>query len=351
MKISDIDKNLVVKAAKGEDFAFVNILEYPFRIYGVSMYDGHPGFYRMPPEIASECNDGVNYLNMHTAGGRVRFSTDSSVIAIKAEMRELSKMPHMPFTGSCGFDLYRDTDGESAYVGTFVPPVEITDGYSSQLGTGSKKMCSYTINFPLYSGVTSLYVGFESGSTIAPGTDYEPILPIVYYGSSITQGGCASRPGNSYQAIITRKYNIDHINLGFSGSAKGEKAMSDYLSSIDMSVFVCDYDHNAPDVKHLRKTLAPLVENIRSANPDLPIIMMSRPQCRPSQDELERREVVKSVFEQYKSNGDNNIFFIDGTQIPLIFGADSTTVDNCHPNDLGFMCMARAVENILDSIF
>ena len=113
---------------------------------------------------------------------------------------------------------------------------------------------TFTINFPLYQGVNSLYIGLKEGSVIKEAPEYETTAPFVYYGSSITQGGCASRPGSAYQNILSRHLQWDHINLGFSGSCKGEDEMAYYIASLDMSVFVYDYDHNAPTVEHLKNT-------------------------------------------------------------------------------------------------
>lgn len=101
--------------------------------------------------------------------------------------------------------------------------------------------------------------------------------PVVYYGSSITQGACASRPGNCYESILSRRLDCDYINLGFSGSAKGEDAIVDYIIGLDMSVFVMDYDYNAPTPEHLEKTHSKMFKAIRAEHPTLPIIIMPRP--------------------------------------------------------------------------
>jgi hypothetical protein len=128
------------------------------------------------------------------------------------------------------------------------------DGYESVIRFETRRKREITINFPLYSSVSALYIGLEENAVVEPSAGYKNKKPMVFYGSSITQGACASRPGNSYANIVSRTLGIDHINLGFSGNAKGEQTMADYIASLDMSVFVYDYDYNAPDPEHLQNT-------------------------------------------------------------------------------------------------
>ena len=234
-------------------------------------------------------------------------------------------------------------------MGTFMPPMDIKDGYSSELYIGESGMREITVHFPLYSGVTGLELGFPSGSRIEKADPYETTVPVVYYGSSITQGGCASRPGNAYQNILSRMLSCDHINLGFSGSARGETCMAEYIAELSMSAFVLDYDHNAPTPEHLEATHCAFFNTIRAKNPALPVIMLSRPQPYPDKEEILRRDIVKRTYETAVRNGDENVYFVDGTEILKIFGGDSGTVDHCHPNDLGFYCMAKALEPVLKS--
>lgn len=353
MRIEEIDKNFKVTNSCGrDDVVFIDCLQKPIKVYGlIKPTESCDHFIRIPENIAHETNEGVEQLNVHTAGGRVKLKTNSPYLAIKAEMHSIGKMPHFALTGSAGFDLYKKENGEDRYMSTFFPPFDITDGFEGLLWLGGDEEKEVTVNFPLYSGVKSMKIGLKEGSTLNEAEDYSIEKPIVYYGSSITQGGCASRPGNSYQAIVSRKLNCNHINLGFSGSAKAEEIIGEYMSGLDMSVFVLDYDHNAPTTEHLRNTHERIFKQIRSKNPELPIIMMSRPQPRPSEDEKIRRDIVKNTYNNAIASGDNNVYFIDGEEMLKIFGGDSGTVDNCHPNDLGFMCMAEALIPCLRKIF
>ena len=344
MRIEDIDDNFRVKASGGEQTVFFDVSQPPFTVHGLLRDEN--GYYRLPYDVAAAANDGVEGLNLHTAGGRVRFRTDAGRIVLRAQMRSVTKMPHFALTGSAGFDLYAD----GVYRGTFVPPFDIETGYTAELYTGTEGVCEITVHFPLYSGVTKLELGFPEGSTLMKARDYAITRPVVYYGSSITQGGCASRPGNAYQNILSRLLSCDHINLGFSGSAKGENCMAEYIACLSMSAFVLDYDHNAPDPGHLKATHSAFFGIIREKQPDLPVFMLSRPQPVPCEDDIIRRDIVKRTYETAVKSGDRNVYFIDGTQMLTLFGGDSGTVDGCHPNDLGFYCMAKALEPGLGSI-
>ena len=178
----------------------------------------------------------------------------AALAAIRAVMPGKCLMPHMPFVGSSGFDVYVSEGEAWSYKGSLIPPTDRKGRYEALVHFGHREMREVTIHFPLYDNVEDLYVGIEPGASLEKGAKYRPVKPFICYGSSITQGGCASRPGNCYSNILSRKLNMDHINLGFSGNAKGEQVMADYIAQLPMSVFLMDYDHNAPSIPHLEAT-------------------------------------------------------------------------------------------------
>ena len=126
--------------------------------------------------------------------------------------------------------------------------------------------------------------------------------------------------------------------------------MAEYIANLRMSAFVLDYDHNAPTPSFLEQTHYPFFETVRTQNPQLPVILLSRPQPNPTAEDLIRRDIVKRTWETTVQDVDQNVYFIDGTQMLRLFGGDCGTVDNCHPNDLGFYCMAKALEPVLRSV-
>lgn len=340
MDISKIDKNFKVETnINRADIKFYDVKEEPFKIYGVSYENGY--FRRMPQEVAKTVNEGVEALNTNTAGGRIRFKTNSPYVAINTKINP-SRMPHMAFTGIMGFDLYVKKNGEWIYINTFKPTVDVKDGYEGEIELGDKSDKEILINMPLYCSVKELYIGLSEDAFVAEPETYKVQKPIVYYGSSITQGGCASRPGTSYQALVSAKLDCDYINLGFSGNAKGEDEIAEYIANLDMSMFVYDYDHNAPNLEHLENTHERMFNIIREKNPTLPILILSRPKYSLCNAEEERFEVIEKTYKNARINGDENVYIIKGTKLMELVGYEGT-VDNCHPNDMGFYSMAQAL--------
>jgi len=341
------------------DVRFREVREKPFDIYGLYEPQNEGVFLRMPDSVAEATSPSVRNLNKNTAGGRVRFCTDSRYVAIHAEMPYMYRADHFPRTGSSGFDLYVLEGAHYYYYGTYCPTIDADSKMlEGVINFPDRRLRQIMIHFPLYSQVEKLYIGLQQDAMLDHGRRYRYEKPVVYYGSSITQGGCASRPGTSYQAIIGVDHDCNYINLGFSGSAKGEPAIRDYIASLDMSVFVMDYDHNAPTVEHLKETHEPLYRAVRAAHPTLPIVMISKPETQwyiypdtvQAKSFPQRRAVVLETYMKALSEGDLNVRFIDGDS--LFEGAhhDACTVDGCHPNDAGFFRMADKIGHVVGAL-
>lgn len=345
--ISKLDKNFSLSApADIEKTDFYDINSEPFKIYGLPYGLSS----RLPENI--NISEPLRELSTNTAGGRIRFTTNSEFITVRVYVPGSCIMPHMPATGSLGCDMYIKEKTGYEYGGSFIPPSASNPGsYEATINTGSRKMRDITINMPLYNSVSSILIGLEKGAKLKKSPEYTHKVPIVFYGSSITQGGCASRPGNSYEAMLSRRFDFDYINLGFSGNAKGEQEVAELIAGLKMSAFVLDYDHNAPTPEHLKKTHRPFFETVRKENPDLPIIIATRPKVRLSDDETERRKIARSTYLAARRSGDKNVYFADGTKMFSKVGGDELcTVDGCHPNDLGFYGMYLLFGSILKKI-
>ena len=343
-EFSKIDKNFTIeKTIEKSGIRFYDALSSPFEINGVFYEDGK--FRRLPKDVAKSVSEGVYALHANTAGGRIRFRTNSTCVAINTKMSSIGKMSHFALCGSAGFDLYVANE----YKASFVPPFDISNGYEGTVKFDTAELREITINFPLYSDVNELYIGIDSESLVLEPLPYKIKKPIVYYGSSITQGGCASRPGNTYQGIISRELNADYVNLGFSGNAKAEKEISNYIKNLPMSAFIYDYDHNAPTNEHLASTHQRMFLEIREANPTLPIIIMSRPKYYLNDDDISRYEIIKSTYENAISRGDKNVYLIDGPSL-MRLAEGNGTVDGCHPTDLGFFSMAKEIIRVMNKI-
>lgn len=344
----EVDRNMIIETSIEEPgIKFHDVRQAPFNIYGFFDPYGQPYFRRLPADVAEATNPGVVKLSKESAGGRVRFSTDSSYVAIKAVMPILGRNSHTPLEASAGFDLYEDYPdfGESRYVKSFLPPYKSDGGYEQIIRLGSRKMRHFTINFPLHSCVKDLYVGIQEDATLGEGLKYRNTLPIVIYGSSIVHGTGATRPGLIYSNILTRRLNMDIFNLGFSGNAKGEDAITDYLSSLSMCIFICDYDHNAPNVEHLRSTHQRMYDRFRAVQPDTPYVIVSRPNIATNPATgIERRDIIIDTFRHARESCDRRIWYIDGESFFLGKTENDCTIDTVHPNDMGYSLMADGFE-------
>lgn len=343
-KLSDIDKNFAIDTSINRDnIAFHTLPTDEIQLFGV-FREGEK-FRRLPEEVAKTVSEGVHFLHANTAGGRIRFKTDSRYVALYASLPFVCQWANASLCGIAGFDIYADGEYVRSYVPDYTHPEELRGIVDFE----DKRMRNITINMPLYSDVGEVHVGLEDDCALSAPDPYKIDVPIVFYGSSITQGGCASRPGNAYQGFVSRALDADYINLGFSGNAKGEDEIADYVKGLKMSAFVYDYDFNAPDLAHLTSTHERMFLRVREANPTLPIIIMSKPKYKLAEADQARRDTIFKTYENALARGDENVYFISGTDLMeqcLMEG----TVDGTHPNDLGFYSMASKLIPLLRDI-
>ena len=338
-----IDKNFSTpKSVAREGLIYYDAKE--FDVYGVTHVDGI--YRRMPYEVAKRVSEQVALISTECAGGRVRFTTDSPYIAIFVKYRSVSKVPNYSYTATMGFDLY----AQKRYVGCFVPAMDTLDAFESVLDVGERgDLKEYILNFPVCSEIVELYIGVKQGCQIAKAPEYAVKKPVVFYGSSTTQGACASRPGNTYENMLSRALDCDYINLGFWGNAKGEEEMANYIAGLEMSAFVYDYDYNAPSVEHLSATHEKMFKIIRERNPNLPIVILSAPKYYLNEKDEKRRFIIETTYKNALSNGDTLVRFLSGREM-LEKVKDTALADNIHPGDNGFLCMAEHIENALKSL-
>ena len=356
MKIEEIDRNFRTATLDNKEVVYFDALKQPFALEGFPWYGQHRKLNRLPAYLTKEdVNEGALYLAQHTAGGAIRFRTNSRRIALKATLENSSDMNHMPRAGSAGFDLFKGSGTNRIHAGTAQPSRDQILLETMLVPENPDGMQEWLLNLPLYGGTSSVEVGLEPGAELEAPASHAVPKPVLFYGSSITQGGCASRPGNAYTSMLCRLVDAEQINLGFSGSGKGEIAVAEAIASLNLSAFVMDYDHNAPSVEHLRKTHEPFFRAIRAAHPELPVIFLSKcdiwegPGYREAD---ERRRIVRTTYENALAAGDSRVRFIDGE---TLFGKDSPyrswcTVDRCHPNDLGFFLMFQTVLPVLKEV-
>lgn len=342
LELSKIDKNMAFDTNIDlPDIDFVNIDEAPLDILGVWRYEDV--YIRVPRDVAEATNEGVaKELSYHLAGGRVRFMTDSPYVAIVYTFPNLNTYYHITRSCQSGIDMYVD----GVFGGVFAPTNDNDNRVEAiKHFDGEKKMREIVINLPAYNTINSMYIGLSKDSVMKKAQPYDK--RIVFYGSSITQGGCASRPGNAFATAVARKLNWDITNLGFSGNGRGETVMAEYIASLDMDIFVLDYDHNAPDSEHLKKTHKPFFDIIRNAHPDIPIIMMSKPDWRCDKCTHQRKAVIKSTYDAAIAAGDKNVYFIDGYTLWDEEDYHFCTVDGVHPSDYGMYRMYKKLMEVI----
>ncbi len=353
MGIERLDKNFIIPSALDlPDVRWYDVRKAPFKIYGLYKPETEERFRRMPKEVSSKVNEGVALFGEYPTGGRIRFKTNSKYIAIKVECKNEPMMGHICRVGMSGLDLYISESGEKHHFkNSFIPAWNVTDGFENYVYcSDGEKLLDCVINMPNYDYIDNLYLGFSDSATVESGEEYKHTTPVVFLGSSITQGGCASRPGNCYVNMLSRELDTDIINLGFSGSCRGEQILSDYVASLNMAVFVCDYDHNAPTPNHLRDTHLPLYKTFRAKQPETPIIFITKPDWINDPNAAARRQVVLDTYNYALEKGDKNVYFVDGKTLWEGLNPNDCTVDGCHPNDLGFFRMFEKICPVLEKL-
>ncbi len=354
--VAQYDQAMAVDNSSNEGLRYIPISQKPLRVSGFA-FTGKDGSLRRLPENAG-FSPGVAGLSEYTAGGRIDFRSNTKRIWVKVKLKNPSHMDHMPDTGSCGCDLYIGPAGRSYMLGTSRFQAGANE-YESRMhnyelpGT----MENFSINMPLYSGVESFLIGIDKEAELLPPAPFATDRPLVIYGSSITQGGCASRPGMAYPAILGRRFNQPVLNFGFSGNGKGETIVAEHLAMIDdPACYILDYEPNALPAG-IRQTLETFIDILRKKHPATPIFVMSslrfnREITITGSPDIQAKQLADSVkFQQSivrkkQRSGDKNIHFIHGGKIP---GKNwhEFSVDGCHQTDLGFFIIANKLENIL----
>ena len=327
---------------------YIDTRNAPFKLYGF-----YEPFRRVPESVALATSETVTRLHTMGPGARVRFRTNSDIIVIHADLSDDGATGSMPILATNSFEMYFVENGIHKFMGSFVPSQGPGKDYVECRLKATPEMHDVILYFPINSSVKNFYVGLREGSDLEEGGSYTYETPVLFYGSSIVHGIGAGRPGMNYPCQISRMLDTNIYNLGFGGGAKGEDAIIDFIAEQNMSVFVYDYDHNAPTVEHLAATHYNGYRTVRDAQPDLPIIMCSRPGYGSLRDLSgpARRDVIAATYERALAEGDKNVYFVDGKEVYADFFCDGCTVDGSHPTDYGFFVMANAVGAELEKIF
>jgi lysophospholipase L1-like esterase len=293
-------------------------------------------------------------IGQRSAGICARFVTNAAAIKVRWTLRmERLGTEGMGAGAVSGLDLYmRDDRGGWGWVGRASPSQHPTNEREMVAGL-REGWHEFMLYLPLYNGVESVAIGIAPDASLAkaPPRPADRRKPICVYGTSITEGGGASRPGMAYTAILGRRLDRPVINLGFSGNGPMELEVAQFLKELDAGVFVLDCLPNM-DAAQVKERTIPFVKILRQARPDTPIVLVENIIYQGSGFVAERRERAQSkntaleeVFRELSSSGMRNIFYVPGADL---LGQDGeATVDGTHPNDLGFMRMADVLEPVL----
>ena len=324
-----------------------------FLIEGTTILDSlkESPYDRLPISYKEKVREPVWDLSKASAGITVRFQSNSTSINLKWTVLNDFDMPHMAATGIKGIDLYTKYNNKWRYVTTAGALVGLKTYQNKSIPADNineyeliKNMTpefrEYKLFLPLYDGVTKLEVGIDSTASIEKASP-STVKPIVFYGTSITQGGCASRPGMAHTNIISRKLDVDCINYGFSGNGRMETPIVELISEIDASFYVIECLQNM-DSEQVSERVKPLVDIIRTKHPNTPIVLVENMMYTmafldQTQETrlIQENAALKNEYDKIIKSGTPNIFYIKDNKDFLV--DNEGTVDGVHLTDLGFL--------------
>ena len=308
---------------------------------------------RLPDRAEGVVRKPVWDLSRACAGVYASFETNSAALWARYTLRfPTLAMAHMPAVGVSGVDLYHHSGDKWLWGGANAPST--FPEVSCMLVNGTlQEQREYRLYLPLYNGIESLEIGVQTGTSIsaAPPASHKPI---VMYGTSIVQGGCASRAGMVHTSILGRRLNLPVINLGFSGNGQAEPEVAQLLSELDASVFVIDCLPNL-GAEQVKERIPGFLERIREAHPTVPIVLVehvpfqNQALMHHNRDRVaQMNRDLREIFESRAGAGDANLHYIPND---TLWGDDTeATVDAIHATDLGFLRMAEAMEPVLSRL-
>lgn len=331
---------------------FYNADKFP--LLGKISIETETVYERLPAYLKDITRPSLWNLGKNTAGLAVRFRSNSTQIASKWELTYNNEMNHMSLTGIKGLDLYALENDEWLFVNSARPTGKCNQ--TVVISNMDGKMREYILFLPLYDGVILLEIGVDSLSVICQPEIDLPVRqnPVICYGTSIFQGGCATRPGMAYTNILSRWLNREFINLGFSGNGKLDYEIAELISLSNAFIILLDFVPNV-GVKEIEEKMEIFYRIIRNKLPDVPIVFIENPEYPRSKFNLEEQRLIREknealnwVFNRLKQSGEKNIKLISSKGM---IGTDNeATVDGAHFTDLGFIRYAEHLLPFFDEL-
>ncbi len=322
-------------------------------IAGKGWQDTKLPFDRMPAKAESLLRKPVWNLSHNTAGVNIRFVSDATRLQVRWSLLNPSlALPHMPATGVSGLDLYVKHEGQWRWLAAGRPQSSPDNEATLFSGILPGKR-EYILYLPLYNGVSKVEMGIEPGTLLEP-IKADTTRPIVWYGTSITQGGCASRPGMAAGSILSRRINREIINLGFSGNGIMEPEIARLLAELDPAVYVLANQENMK-AEEVYTRATEFISILHQAHPETPIVLIesirvSNAFLMPAtnNDIIKKRQELQRAYQTLQMQGVKNLHYVYGD---VLLGSDGeATVDGVHATDLGFLRQADALEPLLSQI-
>ena len=326
-------------------------------IEGQGWKDVRSPYDRFPKRAEKTVPETVWGLSHCSAGLAVRFVTSASEIHCrwKLESGDLA-LSHMPATGKSGVDLYmRISRGKKnqnwRWMGIGRPTAQKNEGLIvTGIPAGKHEFMLY---LPLYNRVKSVEIGVPRNARVspAPARSAGRLKPVVFYGTSITMGGCASRPGMAYPAMIGRWLDRPIINLGFSGNGRMEPPVADLLSELDPAVYVIDCGPNLT-LALIAERKEPLVKKIRRAHPRVPIVLVESVEHQAAallpgvrRGWVSKNIALRNAYRRLIASGVKGLYYVKGDEL---YGRDGeATVDGIHATDLGFLRISEGLAPVI----
>jgi len=337
----------------GDAFSIIPVKSDTLKYYDGQMfpiigkYHSEKNYARFPIEYKNKVREEVWGLGQQSAGISIRFCTNASEITVRWTVTEDNIMDHMPFTGIKGVDLYAYVDDLWKYVNT--GRVKGKTSEYTLVKSRESVYREYLLNLPLYDGVESLSIGVNSSAVIT--SPKEKLLmenkPVVYYGSSIAQGGCASRPGMAFTNILARSMDRSFINMGFSGSGTFDLPVGEAMCEIDAALYVIDCNPNT-QTELIYERAVELVKLLKKKKPSIPVLLVEGfyyengfGDPRES-DQAKKNTELNRAYKTLKESGLKKLYYKKGEG--MIGDDHEGTVDGVHPNDIGMLRMAESLE-------
>lgn len=320
-----------------------------FPVEGQGWTDLEHRYDRLPARARAMVRAQLWDLSRNSAGLCVRFVTDASEISLHWRLSDARlAMEHMPATGVSGIDLYTRDGADWRWAGLARPmqPGENRQRLIKNIPSGPHE---YLLYLPFYNGIESFDIGVNADASVwqAPPNEESQSKPIVFYGTSITQGGCASRPGMAYPAILGRRLHRPTINLGFASNGTMDLELGELMSEVDAAAYVIDCLPNM-NREMVEQRTAPLVWRLRQAHPQTPIVLVEGIEPRNAWFLTQNRDTMNAmnaalcaVYEQLRAEGVRHLYYV--TNKHLLGRSSDTAVDGIHPSDWGFECYADAL--------